>query len=99
VGKERLRLEEFKVLYRHWSTGIVWFDHLLLGLLVWLEERLIDARVKAEVDHAIEEYEKIEVSMPDYVSPIYTERPVETSTSLPEMRLTAPWYSVSDDKK
>jgi hypothetical protein len=26
------------------------------------------------------------------VSPVYSESPSETSTSLPEMRLTAPWY-------
>ena len=30
--------------------------------------------------------------MPDMVTPVYTEKPSETSVSLPEMRLTAPWY-------
>jgi len=82
-------------LYRTWRRGVPWIDHLLLGLLVWLEEKLIDARVKAEVDQAIEEYKKIEPPMPDYVTPIYTEKPSDTSTSLPEMRLTAPWYKES----
>lgn len=97
--EQRLRLAEFRVLYRTWRRGIPWIDHLLLGLLVWLEEKLIDARVKVEVDEAIEEYKKIEPPMPDYVTPIYTEKPSEVSTSLPEMRLTAPWYDVTYDEK
>ena len=104
--EQRLRLAEFRVLYRTWRRGIPWIDHLLLGLLVWLEEKLIDARVKVEVDEAIKEYKKIEPPMPDYVTPIYTEKPSasanshsDTSTSLPEMRLTAPWYDVTYDEK
>lgn len=86
-------------MYRTWKRGIPWIDHLILGLLVWLEEKLIDARVKVEIDTAIEEYKKIEPPMPDYVTPIYTEKPSDTSTSLPEMRLTAPWYDVMYDEK
>lgn len=97
--EQRLKLQEFRVLYRTWKRGIPWLDHLILGLLVWLEEKLIDARVKVEVDQAIEEYKKIESPMPDYVTPIYTEKPSDTSTSLPEMRLTAPWYDVTYDEK
>jgi hypothetical protein len=104
---QRLRLAEFRVLYKTWKRGIPWLDHLLLGLLVWLETKLIDARVKAEVDEAIREYETLhEIPMPDMVTPIYTEKPSasanshsETSTSLPEMRLTAPWYVEVYDEK
>jgi hypothetical protein len=94
-----LKLAEFRLLYRTWKRGVPWIDHLLLGLLVWLEEKLINTRVKVEVDEAIEEYKKIEPSLPDYVSPVYTEKPSDTSTSLPEMRLTAPWYDVTYDEK
>lgn len=98
--EQKLKLEEFRVLYRTWRRGVPgwlasspWLDHLLLGLLVWLEEKLIDARVQVEVDEAIKEYETLhEIPMPDFVTPVYTERPSDTSTSLPEMRLTAPWY-------
>jgi hypothetical protein len=43
-----------------------------------------------EVNRAIKDYETIEIVTP--VSPVYTEKPSESSTSLPEMRLTAPWY-------
>jgi hypothetical protein len=90
--EQGLRLNEFKALYKAWRTKISWVDHLLLGLLVWLEEKFIDYRVTTTVDEAIDEYEKIEEPMPDCFTPVYTETSSETSTRLPEMRLTAPWY-------
>ena len=99
MEQERLKLNEFKALYKTWRRGVPWLDHLILGLLVYLETLLINHRVKVEVDEAIEEYKKIEPPMPDYVTPIYTEKPSDSSTSLPEMRLTAPWYVESSDDK
>ena len=94
--EQKLRLNEFKALYKTLKTGTTWVDHLLLGLLYWLEEKLINNRVKVEVDEAIKAVEL--PPLPDMVSPIYTESPSDTSVSLPEMRLTAPWYvSPSDD--
>jgi hypothetical protein len=96
--EQKLRLNEFKALYETVKTKIPWVDHLLLGLLVWLEDKLIDNRVKVEVDEAIKEWETLhEIDLPDMVSPIYTENPSDTSTKLPEMRLTAPW--ITDIKK
>ena len=88
---KELKLEEFKILYRHFRTWVPWIDHLLLGVLVWLEGLVIEARVKETVDEAIEEYEKVdppEVRLPD---PIYTEVDSPTSELLPEMRLQSPW--------
>ena len=93
--EQKLRLNEFKTLRKAWSRGIPWWDHLVFALLWWLEEKVIDYRVKTEVTKAIEEVEL--PPMPDYVTPVYKERPVETSVSLPEMRLTAPWYKVAED--
>jgi hypothetical protein len=87
---QELKLNEFKALHKALSRGIPWLDHLLLGLLVAVERWYIDQRVVTEVDRAIEAYEKVEVV--DVVAPVYSEKPSETSTSLPEMRLTAPWY-------
>ena len=87
---QELKLNEFKALHKSLSRGIPWLDHLLLGLLVAIERWYIDQRVVTEVDQAIEAYEKVEVV--DVVAPVYSEKPSETSTSLPEMRLTAPWY-------
>ena len=98
--EQELKLAEFKALYKAWKTSIPWLDHLLLGLLVWLERKFIDYRVKTTVDEAIKEYETLhEVPMPDMVTPVYTEKPSETSTRLPEMRLTAPWYIDTVDKE
>ena len=96
MGQE-LKLEEFRVLYKNLKRGILWWDHLVLGLLVWLETTVIERRVVQEVDKAIKDYEKVEPSLPDYITPIYSEKPSEASVSLPEMRLTAPWYKESND--
>ena len=91
--EQKLRLNEFKALYKTLKTGTTWLDHLLLGLLYWLEEKLINNRVKVEVDEAIKTWETLHSeSLPDLVSPVYRESAGETSTSLPEMRLSAPWY-------
>ena len=96
MGKE-LRLNEFKDLYKTWKKGIPWWDHLLLGVLRWLEDKYIDVKARNAVDEAIKEV--VLPPMPDCVTPIYRETPSKTSiarseqaTSLPEMRLTAPWY-------
>lgn len=89
----RLRLNEFKTLYRYWKTGIPYWDHLLLAVLWSIEDRLIQYRASLAVDLAIKEWEEQHPS--GVVSPIYTESRSETSTSLPEMRLTAPWYHSS----
>lgn len=87
---QELKLNEFKVLYKSLKTGLPWLDYLLLGLLCGIEQWYIQLRTLTEVNRAIDEYEKTEVITP--VSPVYSESPSETSTSLPEMRLTAPWY-------
>ena len=96
--EQKLRLNEFKALYKAWKTKIQWVDFLLLGLLVWLESKLIDNRVKVELDEAIREWETLQP--PSIQFPVYTEKPSDTSTRLPEMRLTAPWYiDTSNDKE
>jgi hypothetical protein len=94
---DQLKLNEFKALYKAWRTSIPWVDHLLLGFLVWIEEKLIDNRVKVEVDEAIKDYQSLQEPLPDYVTPVYTEKLSDTSTRLPEMRLTAPWYKDTDN--
>ena len=95
--EQELRLNEFKALYKVWKTKIPWVNHLLLGLLVWLESKLIDNRVRVELDEAIKEWETLHP--PSIQSPVYTEKPSDTSTRLPEMRLTAPWYIDTYDEK
>ena len=94
---DQLKLNEFKALYKAWKRGVTWLDNILLGLLVWLETKLIDNRVKVEIDEAIKKWETLQP--PSIQSPVYTEKPSETSTRLPEMRLTAPWYIETYDEK
>ena len=105
---DQLKLNEFKALYKAWKTKIPWIDHLLLGVLVWFEEKLLSTRVENEVDEAIKEWETLhdELFMDELLGPLYTEKPSasanshsDTSTSLPEMRLTAPWYVETYDDK
>ena len=90
VEQKRLRLNEFKALFKALKTNTPWVDHLLLGVLVWIEEELINNRVRVELDEAIKEWETLQPPKPE--SFVYTESPSETSTRLPEMRITAPWY-------
>ena len=95
--EQELRLNEFKALYKAWKRGVPWLDHLLLGLLVWLESKLIDNRVKVELNETIKEWETLQP--PSIQPPVYTEKPSDTSTRLPEMRLTASWYIDTYDEK
>ena len=91
--EQRFRLNEFKDLFNAVKTNVEWVDHLLKSFFYLIEELVIKNRVKVEVDEAIKELETLhKESLPDLVSPVYTESPSETSESLPEMRLTAPWY-------
>ena len=89
--EQKLKLNEFKALYKAWKTGVPPLDHLLLSLLVWIEQKLIDNRVKTEVDEAIKTWETLQPPPP--VSFIVTEKPSDTSTRLPEMRITSAWYT------
>ena len=95
--EQRLRLNEFKALYKTWKTNIPYLDHLLLGVLVFIENVLINNRVKVELDEAIKHYETLHPQSPPIPPPIYTETPSDTSTNLPEMRLRAPWVVGTDD--
>lgn len=95
MGQE-LKLNEFKVLYKAWRTKISWLDHLLLGVLVWFEGKLLSTRVENEVDEAIREWETLhEQPMPDMVTPTYTETPGDNALGVSEMRLTAPYTKKS----
>lgn len=95
MGSDKLILNEFKTLYRVLSRGLPpWASFLLLGFLVWVEEKAIDIRVETTVSEAIEEYETLH-SPPEVVvaPPVYSET---GSDFFDEMRLTAPWVDRED---
>jgi hypothetical protein len=89
MGSDQLDLNEFRILYRGLSHRLPdWAAFLLLGVLVWIEQKTIKARIKNEVNEAIQEYEKIDPPEVVIPPPIYS----ETGTDFfDEMRLTAPW--------
>jgi hypothetical protein len=94
MGSDQLKLNEFKTLYRVLKRGMPpWLSFLVLGFLVWVEEKFIDIRIKTEVDEAIKEYEKVDPPKVVLPAPVYS----ETGDSFfDEMRLTAPWKAQED---
>lgn len=88
---QKLRLEEFKSLYKSLRRGIPWLDHLILGFLFYLEEHLLNVRIENEVSKAVEEYEQVDPPVVSLPEPVFTEIKSPTSDLLPEMRLQAPW--------
>jgi hypothetical protein len=86
---QQLRLVEFRKFYLVMRRGLPeWASFLLLGFLVWVEERTIKTRINNTIEDAIEEYEKQNPSRVVVPPPVYS----ETGTDFfDEMRLTAPW--------
>jgi hypothetical protein len=94
MGSDKLILNEFKTLYRVLSRGLPpWASFLLLGFLVWVEEKAITQRITNTVDAAIEEYEKVDPPEVVIAPPVYSET---GSGFFDEMRLTAPWVDRED---
>jgi hypothetical protein len=95
MGSHQLKLKTFRDLYAGLTKGLPdWLAFLVLGFLVWVEEKFINQRIRTEVDEAIKEYETlhlpVEVVIP---KPVYS----ETGDSFfDEMRLTAPWVVQED---
>ena len=90
MGSNDLKLNEFKALHKALTRNMPpWFSFLVLGFLVWVEEKFIDIRIKTEVDEAIKEYETLHLPVEVVVAPpVYSET---GSDFFDEMRLTAPW--------
>ena len=90
LREPKLLLNEFQVLYKVLKRGLPpWASFLLLGFLVWVEEKVIDIRVETTVSEAIEEYETLHLPKEGVIPPpVYSET---GSDFFDEMRLTAPW--------
>ena len=87
-----LKTEPFKEIYALGNAWPVWARHLLLGLLVAIEEWWINRKVKQTVDDAIKEVEQ-------HLPPSGVDKPVYSETGsgfFDEMRLTAPWKAQED---
>jgi hypothetical protein len=91
---DKLHLNEFRKFYLVMRKGLPdWAAFLLLGFLVWVEEKTINRRVINTIDEALEEYEQIDPPTPVVSPPVYSE---SGSDFFDEMRLTAPWVVQED---
>ena len=95
--EQELKLVEFRALYKTWKTGVPPLDHLLLGLLSWFEQKLLNNRIKTDVDEAIRQWETLHPV--DTVSPVYTESPGDNALGFSKIGLTASWYDDTYDEK
>jgi hypothetical protein len=91
MGSDQLKLNQFRIIYRVLKRGWPdWAAFLLLGLLVWIEEKTVNARVNNTVDEAVREYEKVDPPEVVLSKPVYSETGEDF---FDEMRLTAPWVA------
>jgi len=89
----RLKLNIFKGIYDTCKTRNPILNFFIFSLLFWLEERYIDYKTKAAIDVAETAYhhEMDEIEKDWKEAAVITETKSETSTQLPELRITAPW--------
>ena len=55
---KHLHTGQFKQVYKEVKTPLPHVNFLILGLLVWLEQKYLDYTIKANLDSAIDDYHK-----------------------------------------
>jgi len=94
MGSNNLKLNEFKALHKALTKNMPeWFSFLVMGFLVWVEEKFINQRIKTEVDGAIKKYEQIDPPKVVLSEPVYSET---GDGFFDEMRLSSPWMAQED---
>jgi hypothetical protein len=94
MGSDQLKLKTFRDLYTGLTKGLPdWLAFLVLGFLVWVEDRFINHRIRTEVDGAIKEYNTVDAPKVVVPPPVYSET---GDDFFDEMRLTAPWVVQED---
>lgn len=95
---EKLKLNEFKALYKACKTPVPAINFIIFGFIFWLEEVYIDYKTKVAVDEAVIEYHhEMDKQEKDWKeSAVITESKSETSELLPDLQIQAPW--VKNDK-
>jgi len=84
---DRLVLNEFKDAYKGLQPYLVKpLDFLVYGLLIWLQDKVIDYKTTVAVDEAIRAFEQAEVKEPPLTEGVYSE---SGSDFFDEMRMTA----------
>lgn len=97
MALDKLVLVELKTFYKALQPRLVkpW-DFLLYGLLVWLQEKLIEYKTTAAVDDAIRRFEEAEVKEPPLTEGVYSET---GSGFFDEMRMTARYVTTEQQDK
>lgn len=90
--RPKLRLAEFRSIYQQSAKLPFWLRHLLLGLLVWLEDRYITAKVEQTVTDAIDQYHE-QVSTDD--APNWQQDAIVTVTENPNSSHQLPTLTIS----
>ena len=55
---KHLHTGQFKQVYKEVKTPLPYVNFLILGLLVWLEQKYLTYTIKANLDSAIDDYHK-----------------------------------------
>ena len=55
---KHLHTGHFKQVYKEVKTPLPYVNFLILGLLVWLEQKYLSYTIKANLDSAIDDYHK-----------------------------------------
>lgn len=94
----KLKLESFRDLYQACKTPVPAINFIIFSFIFWLEEQYIDYKTKVAIDEAVIDYHhEMDKQEKDWKeAAVITETKSETSTQLPELRITAPW--VETDK-
>lgn len=91
--EDPLKIKELQTFYRRAKAILhpAW-SHLLLGFLVWVQNKYLERKVTATVDQAIKEWEQ-QQQPPSVPPPVYSEA---GPGFFDEIRLTAPWHKNHD---
>lgn len=93
----KLRLNKFREAYTQTKGLPIWIRHLILGLLLWIEDHYIQAKVTQTIDDAVSRYHQQakRFDAPNWIDDAtltITENP-DSSHQLPTLQITAPYIT------
>lgn len=87
---QKLRLAEFKAIYKQTKQLPFILRYLILGLLIWIEDKYIDYKIDTTITQAIDEYNAVVVDDIPKPTITITENP-NSSHQLPTLTISAPY--------
>lgn len=86
---QKLRLAEFKAIYKQTKQLPFILRYLILGLLIWIEDKYIGYKIDTTITQAIDEYNATVVDQKPQPTITITENP-NSSHQLPTLTISAP---------